>query len=182
MHYLHYLGTRHLVIREVNTLPRFLPQSLRPLVGTPRPVLKEIQEAYSDRASLLHPSITRFFYYFDILNETLALFGNQSGIISERVIMAETLHKLKFTAQCLPLEIVSQNLAPKSNMLKTFREVDGLLRALGYGDLILLREETARCSLSRSGASRASVYELLRLAYTVFDMIEPLSESAEEVK
>jgi hypothetical protein len=178
VHYLQYVSVRHLIVREVNTLPRFLPYSFCPIIKPKISLLDEIVRAYMDRATILHPSLIRFYYYFDILNETLALFCNHvSNKLPKEVLIREALHKLKFTAKCLSLELASERFSTSGQPPYSATRLNRVLAQLGYGDLLSLREEIAALTCTRHPVvSPQATLNLFQRMYRVFDSIEPVCD------
>lgn len=174
IHYLQYLSVRHLIIREINTLPRFVKDSIKPVANSESDIFDRIAIAYKDRATFLHPSVTRYYYYFDILNETLPLFSNyQSTVLPYTIVAQEAIHKIRFVSRYLTSELLahSNSFVLKSNSDKT----DILLREIGHDSLAQVRNDVYKIErIAPNDIPPTSIIDMLRRLYSTFDTIEEL--------
>jgi hypothetical protein len=182
IHYLQYLGIRHLIVREVNTLPKYIPSILHSILDPNPDMLERITTAYTNRARILHPSNMRFYYYFDILNEALALFCNtNSNILPYDLLAQEAIHKIRFTARCVALELSATSISPTTMIHQNVATLKPLLAQLGFGDLTAVYDQSMLLETKAAASvGTESLLVLFKRMYTMFDSIECLIESKEE--
>jgi len=175
LHYLHYLSPRHLVSREINTLPLFGLRNIDPIRPVDRDTMNQIASLYTARAAILHPSWLRFYYYFDIANEALPMIANiQSGQLCSDVMIHELVHKLKFLTKYLGLEITAEHQRAADD--PSSEDVSTALNAMGFQRLVTLSAMVKAVVTASSAPALDWVLDQFRELYRCFDRIECLSD------
>ena len=174
LHFLLYQSIRHLIFREINTLPKFIEYSIKPIYIEDDSILTKIKEAYSNRAEIIHPSISRYFYYYDILNEVVPLFLNyKNNTIPYGILSSELFHKLRFVTRYVSLELLTHS--PVSSVDVSSKSIQEFLKNNGYGELADLNEDIDNLEYTEAIKLNPEMLEgILFKIYAFFDKIEEL--------
>jgi len=178
LHFLQYTSSNHLVIREVNTLPKFVKECFDPINITDTTIFDKISDSYKNREQLLNSNLIRIYYYYDILNESIALYSNiTTNLIPERILKLEILHKLKFISQHIGYELLIDKYKGKIEEI-SLNDFDELLIENRFQDLLELKKEISLIlKTDINSLQKKRLFELLTTAYSFFDKIAILKNS-----
>jgi len=176
LHFLQYLSVSHLVIREVNTLPKFVSECIE-TVKINEGIFDKIRLSYDNRNDLLNSNVIRIFYYFDILNEIAPIIYNTvNNQLPFSLIQCEVLHKLKFILCHLGFELLSHNHGISQDAI-TLNQMDNLLREKKLDYLVNQKNDIVSVLGKNQKLNLADLKSMIKSTYKVFDDINVITGS-----